>query len=212
MLHEKLRQDLIDTARKMEQYNLIRMSGGNVALRVEDMILVTPTAMAYDTMIPEDIVVVDCEGRVIEGKRKPTSDLKAILYILNHMPEVNAVIHTHQPKAVALSLITDKLPLISTTMVDEVKDEVNVAPFTISSDEGMGIQTVEYATRALCVILKNHGIMAFGKDLEQALSAAIYLEESCEVYMSALATGKDITILTKEQAEAEDAPRGYYGQ
>ena len=212
MLHEKLRQDLIDTARKMEQYNLIRMSGGNVALRVEDMILVTPTAMAYDTMIPEDIVVVDCEGRVIEGKRKPTSDLKAILYILNHMPEVNAVIHTHQPKAVALSLITDKLPLISTTMVDEVKDEVNVAPFTISSDEGMGIQTVEYATRALCVILKNHGIMAFGKDLEQALSAAIYLEESCEVYMSALATGKDITVLTKEQAEAEDAPRGYYGQ
>ena len=212
MLHEKLRQDLIDTARKMEQYNLIRMSGGNVALRVEDMILVTPTAMAYDMMIPEDIVVVDCEGRVIEGKRKPTSDLKAILYILNHMPEVNAVIHTHQPKAVALSLITDKLPLISTTMVDEVKDEVNVAPFTISSDEGMGIQTVEYATRALCVILKNHGIMAFGKDLEQALSAAIYLEESCEVYMSALATGKDITVLTKEQAEAEDAPRGYYGQ
>ena len=212
MLHEKLRQDLIDTARKMEQYNLIRMSGGNVALRVEDMILVTPTAMAYDTMIPEDIIVVDCEGRVIEGKRKPTSDLKAILYILNHMPEVNAVIHTHQPKAVALSLITDKLPLISTTMVDEVKDEVNVAPFTISSDEGMGIQTVEYATRALCVILKNHGIMAFGKDLEQALSAAIYLEESCEVYMSALATGKDITVLTKEQAEAEDAPRGYYGQ
>lgn len=212
MLHEKLRQDLIDTARKMEQYNLIRMSGGNVALRVEDMILVTPTAMAYDTMIPEDIVVVDCEGRVIEGIRKPTSDLKAILYILNHMPEVNAVIHTHQPKAVALSLITDKLPLISTTMVDEVKDEVNVAPFTISSDEGMGIQTVEYATRALCVILKNHGIMAFGKDLEQALSAAIYLEESCEVYMSALATGKDIIVLTKEQAEAEDAPRGYYGQ
>ena len=120
MLHEKLRQDLIDTARKMEQYNLIRMSGGNVALRVEDMILVTPTAMTYDTMIPEDIVVVDCEGRVIEGKRKPTSDLKAILYILNHMPEVNAVIHTHQPKAVALSLIIDKLPLISTTMVDEV--------------------------------------------------------------------------------------------
>ena len=212
MLHEKLRQDMIDTARKMEQYNLIRMSGGNVALRVVDMILVTPTAMAYDTMIPEDIIVVDCEGRVIEGKRKPTSDLKAILYILNHMPEVNAVIHTHQPKAVALSLITDKLPLISTTMVDEVKDEVNVAPFTISSDEGMGIQTVEYATRALCVILKNHGIMAFGKDLEQALSAAIYLEESCEVYMSALATGKDITVLTKEQAEAEDAPRGYYGQ
>ena len=212
MLYEKQRQELIDTARKMEQYGLIRMSGGNVALRIDDKVLVTPTAMAYDTMVIEDIVVVDLEGKTIEGKRRPTSDLKAILYILNHMPQVNAIIHTHQPKAVALSLICDRLPLISTTMVDEVKDEVNVAPFTISSDEGMGIQTVEYATKALCVILKNHGIMAFGKDLEQALSAAIYLEESCDIYLSALATNKKITVLTKQQAEAEDAPRGYYGQ
>ena len=212
MLYEKQRQDLIDTARKMEQYGLIRMSGGNVALRIDDKVLVTPTAMAYDTMAIDDIVVVDLEGRTVEGKRRPTSDLKAILYILNHKPEVNAIIHTHQPKAVALSLICDKLPLISTTMVDEVKDEVNVAPFTISSDEGMGIQTVEYATKALCVILKNHGIMAFGKDLEQALSAAIYLEESCDIYLSALAANRHISVLTKEQAEAEDAPRGYYGQ
>ena len=212
MLYEKQRQDLIDTARKMEQYGLIRMSGGNVALRIDDKVLVTPTAMAYDTMVIEDIVVVDLEGRTVEGKRRPTSDLKAILYILNHKPEVKAIIHTHQPKAVALSLICDKLPLISTTMVDEVKDEVNVAPFTISSDEGMGVQSVEYATKALCVILKNHGIMAFGKDLEQALSAAIYLEESCDIYLSALAANRDICVLTKEQAEAEDAPRGYYGQ
>lgn len=212
MLYEKQRQDLIDTARKMEQYGLIRMSGGNVALRIDDKVLVTPTAMAYDTMVIEDIVVVDLDGNTIEGKRRPTSDLKAILYILNHKPEVKAIIHTHQPKAVALSLICDKLPLISTTMVDEVKDEVNVAPFTISSDEGMGIQSVEYATKALCVILKNHGIMAFGKDLNQALSAAIYLEESCDIYLSALATNRDISVLTREQAEAEDAPRGYYGQ
>lgn len=212
MLYEKQRQDLIDTARKMEQYGLIRMSGGNVALRIDDKVLVTPTAMAYDTMVIEDIVVVDLDGNTIEGKRRPTSDLKAILYILNHKPEVKAIIHTHQPKAVALSLICDKLPLISTTMVDEVKDEVNVAPFTISSDEGMGIQSVEYATKALCVILKNHGIMAFGKDLNQALSAAIYLEESCDIYLSALATSRDISVLTREQAEAEDAPRGYYGQ
>ena len=124
-MYKKLRQSLIDTARKMEQYNLIRMSGGNVALRVEDKILVTPSAMAYDTMLPEDIVIVDIEGNVIEGNRRPTSDLKAILYILKHMPEVNAVIHTHQPKAVALSLICDKLPITSTTMVDEVKGEVN---------------------------------------------------------------------------------------
>ncbi|MBR0417755.1 MAG: class II aldolase/adducin family protein [Erysipelotrichaceae bacterium] len=97
-------------------------------------------------------------------------------------------------------------------LVDEVKGEVSVTPFTISSDEGMGIETVKYKNDSLCVILKNHGVMAYGKSLEQALSAAIYLEESCDVYLTALATGREITTLTKEQIAAEDAPRGYYGQ
>ena len=211
-MFEKEKQELIDTARKMEKYELIRMSGGNVSLRIDDLVLVTPTAMGYDDMVIDDIVITDLKGNVVEGKRRPTSDLKAILYIFNHCDDIKAIIHTHQPKATALSLVCDKLPVISSTMVDEVKGEVNVTPFTISSDEGMGIETVKYKNDSLCVILKNHGVMAYGKSLEQALSAAIYLEESCDVYLAALATGREITTLTKEQIAAEDAPRGYYGQ
>ena len=213
MLYEKKRQELIEYARKMEKYNLVKMSGGNVSLRLEDgNVIVTPSAMNYDTMVPEDIVVLDINGNIIEGKRRPTSDLSAILYILQHMPWVNAVIHTHQAKAIAFSLVGDLLPVISSTMVDEIKDEVQVAPFTISSDIGMGIETVKHAGKSLCVILKNHGAMAYGKNLDQALSAAVYLEETCDVYMTALATGKESTVLTRKQIEEEDAPRGYYGQ
>jgi len=213
MLYEKKRQELIEYARKMEKYNLVKMSGGNVSLRLEDgNVIVTPSAMNYDTMVPEDIVVLDINGNIIEGKRRPTSDLSAILYILQNMPWVNAVIHTHQAKAIAFSLVGDLLPVISSTMVDEIKDEVQVAPFTISSDIGMGIETVKHAGKSLCVILKNHGAMAYGKNLDQALSAAVYLEETCDVYMTALATGKEITVLTRKQIEEEDAPRGYYGQ
>ena len=213
MLYEKKRQELIEYARKMEKYNLVKMSGGNVSLKLEDgNVIVTPSAMNYDTMVPEDIVVLDINGNIIEGKRRPTSDLSAILYILQNMPWVNAVIHTHQAKAIAFSLVGDLLPVISSTMVDEIKDEVQVAPFTISSDIGMGIETVKHAGKSLCVILKNHGAMAYGKNLDQALSAAVYLEETCDVYMTALATGKEITVLTRKQIEEEDAPRGYYGQ
>lgn len=213
MLYEKKRQELIEYARKMEKYNLVKISGGNVSLRLEDgNIIVTPSAMNYDTMVPEDIVVLDINGNIIEGKRRPTSDLSAILYILQNMPWVNAVIHTHQAKAIAFSLVGDLLPVISSTMVDEIKDAVQVAPFTISSDIGMGIETVKHAGKSLCVILKNHGAMAYGKNLDQALSAAVYLEETCDVYMTALATGKEITVLTRKQIEEEDAPRGYYGQ
>ena len=148
MKYEKERCELIECARAMEHYGLVMLSGGNVSLRMKDgTFLVTPSAMAYDSMIPEDIVLVNGKGETIEGKRRPTSDLEAILYIFEKMPDVNVVLHTHQPKAVAVSLVTEEVPVISTTMVDELHDSVKVAPFTISSDKGMGVSTVEYAQK-----------------------------------------------------------------
>ena len=213
MKYAKERQAIIDCARKMEKYGLVVFSGGNVSMRMADgNFLVTPSAMQYDSMLPEDIVLVDAAAKSIAGNRRPTSDLMAILYIFQNMPEINVILHTHQPKAVAVSLIADQLPVISTTMVDELCGEVPVAPFTISSDLGMGVSVVEYAKKALAVILKQHGVITFGNSLEQALSAAVYLEETCQIYLSVLAAGHDILVLTEDQIEAEAKPRGYYGQ
>lgn len=213
MRYENDRNELIKIALEMKANGLIKMSGGNVSKRVSDKeILVTPTAMDYETMKPEDICVVDYEGNVVDGIRKPTSDLKAILYIFKHMPWVNVIIHTHQPNATAVSLVCNQLPCVCTTMVDELHGPVNVAPFTISSDEGMGISTVKYAGDSLAVILKHHGVISYGKNSDQALCAAIYLEETAEVYLKALATGKKVEQLTEEEVALEDAPRGNYGQ
>ena len=74
-------------------------------------ILVTPSGMIYEDMVPEDVLVMDIEGNIIEGERKPSVDTVALLYILKHMPEVNAVIHTHQPYATGVGLVTEELPL-----------------------------------------------------------------------------------------------------
>lgn len=213
MRYEKERQQLIDCARALETHGLVTMSGGNVSMRMSDgNYLVTPSAMEYTTMTIEDIVLINAGGDTVEGFRRPTSDYKAILYIFKHMPKMNVVLHTHQPQAVALSLVADELPVITTTMVDEICGAVPVAPFTVSSDEGMGIVTVKYAKEALAVILKQHGVMAYGENINEALSAAIYLEESCKVYLSVLAAGREVPVLTSEQIAAEDAPRGFYGQ
>ena len=72
--------------------------------------------MIYEDMTPEDVLVMDIEGRILEGERKPSVDSKALLYILKKMPQVNAVIHTHQPYATAVGLITDELPCNLTTL------------------------------------------------------------------------------------------------
>lgn len=218
-IYKTERQALIDCALAMRAAGLIKGSGGNVSQRIAgagpdgtDAFLVTPTAMSYDTMIPSDVVLVDGQGATLDGRRRPTSDMAAVLYVFRHMPQVNVVIHTHQPYATALSLVADELPADLTTIIDELHAAVRVAPFTRSSDKGMGVLTVEHIGDALAVILRHHGVIAVGKDIDQALTAAIYLEESCQAYLAALATGLPIAHLTPEQIADEAKERGYYGQ
>jgi len=212
-VYREERQHLIDCARKMERYGLVVLSGGNVSMRMPDgNFLVTPSAMGYDNMQPEDIVLIDASGRTLDGIRRPSSDSAALLYIFNHRPDINVVLHTHQPYATALGLVCDQLPADFVTVIDELNGAVAVAPFTRSSDEGMGQLTVQYAGSARAVILKHHGAMAFGKNIDQALSAAVYLEDACKSYLAALATGREIAKLTADQIADESHERGYYGQ
>ena len=103
---EAERQALIDCALEMRANALIKGSGGNVSMRVPgagpdgaDAFLITPSAMGYDTMLPSDVVLVDADGATLDGCLRPSSDKTAILYIFRNMPEVNVVIHTHQPDA-----------------------------------------------------------------------------------------------------------------
>ncbi len=210
--HEE-RQHLIESARKMERYGLVVLSGGNLSMRMPDgNFLVTPSAMGYDTMQPEDIVLIDATGKTVDGSRRPSSDTAALLYIFNHRPDINVILHTHQPYATALGLVCDELPADFVTVIDELNGAVAVAPFTRSSDEGMGQLTVQYAGNARAVILRHHGAMSFGKSIDQALSAAVYLESACQSYLAALATGRKIAKLTADQIADESQERGYYGQ
>jgi L-ribulose-5-phosphate 4-epimerase len=211
-MYEKEKQEILKAAKYMDKYQLIALSGGNISMRMPyGNFLITPSAMLYDDMVPEDIVLVDKNGNTLEGIRRPSSDMKAVLYIFEHMPDVNAVIHTHQPYATAVGLIGDELPACMVTIIDANKASVPVAPFTRSSDEGMGKLTVEYAGDALAVILKHHGVMAFGKSLMEALESAVYLEEASKAYLMAKAVG-EVPMLTQEDIDSEGEERGYYGQ
>lgn len=213
MRYEKERNLVIDCARQMEGHGLVTLSGGNVALRMGDgNFLVTPSAMPYDAMLPSDIVLVAPDGKVVEGMRRPTSDLAALLHIFRHMPDVNVTIHTHQPWATALSLVADRLPADLVTVIDELGGPVNVAPFTRSSDIGMGEAVVKHHGDAHAVILKHHGVIAYAESIGQALSAAVYLEEASMCHLAALGTGLPMAHLTPDQIADEAEERGYYGQ
>ena len=110
-MYEIEKQAVIDTALEIKAASLIHLTGGNVSLRMPTgHVLVTPSGMPYETMTPDQILVMDAEGNLIEGNLRPSVDTIAILHIFKNMPKVNAVIHTHQPYATAVGLIADEPP------------------------------------------------------------------------------------------------------
>lgn len=212
-MFEAQKKEIIKAGMKLDRYELIALSGGNVSWRMESgEILITPSGMIYDEMVTDDVLVVDINGNVLEGTRRPSVDTEALLYIYKNRPDVNAIIHTHQPYATAVSLVTDELPCNLTTLANAAHGAVKVAPYSSAASVDMGINSVDYLGDKMAVILKHHGVIAIGKDLKEALYAAVYLEEAAKTYIAATAVGKDMAMLTQKQIDRAVMVFKYYGQ
>ena len=139
-------------------------------------------------------------------------DTIALLYIFKNMPQINAVIHTHQPFATAVGLVTDELPCVVTTLPNATKGPVKVCPFSSAASIDMGIQTVNNAGSTLAVILKSHGVIALGTSLKEALYSCIYLEEAAKTYIYARSMSNDVACLKPAQWQQAADSFKYYGQ
>ena len=207
------KQEVLNAALKLDRYGLIALSGGNVSWRMDSgEVLVTPSGMIYDDMVPEDILVVDLDGNIIEGERKASVDTEALLYIYKNMPQVNAVIHTHQPYATGLGLVMDELPCNLSTMANATEGPVAVAEYGDPGSLSMGVEAVKAIGDRLAVVLKHHGVIAVGRDLRQALFSCVYLEEAAKTVSVALSTGMPMATMTQEQIDEAVAVFHRYGQ
>ncbi|WP_066499613.1 class II aldolase/adducin family protein [Abyssisolibacter fermentans] len=212
-MYQKEKEEVIKAGMKLDRYRLIALSGGNVSCKVdEDKVLVTPSGMIYEDLVADDIILMDLSGNIIEGDRKASVDTKAILYIYNNMPEVKAVIHTHQPYATGLGLVQDEFKCNLTTLANATKGSVNVCPFSSAASEQMGIEAVENLKGKLAVILKHHGVIAVGNSLKQALYSCIYLEEAAQTFFIARAMSNNVAMMTDEQIEQAVRIFDFYGQ
>jgi L-ribulose-5-phosphate 4-epimerase len=211
-MYEEIKKEIIKTALMLKEYNLIALSGGNVTVRTkEGHVIATPSGMMYDIMVPDDMVVLDMEGKTIEGDRRVSVDIEAILYIFKNMPDIHAVIHTHQVYATAVGLVEDVLPAAVTTLPNATLGPVSVAPYSSAASLEMGVHTVKYINNKRAVILKHHGVVTVGGTLKEALYAAVYLEDAAKTYILAKSIG-DPAILDDEQVEVAVGKFQDYGQ
>ncbi len=211
-MFEKEKLEIIKGGLKLDRYGLIALAGGNLSVRMPTgEILITPSGMIYEDMVADDVVVMSLDGKVIEGTRKPSSDTEGILYIFQHRSDINAVIHTHQPYATAISLLQDEFRADLTTLGNSCRGNVRCTPYSSPGSVEMGIDTVNYLGDSLAVILSHHGVMTVGDSLKQALNAAVYLEECARAYLAARAVG-EIRHLNDEQIKQTVEVYKYVGQ
>lgn len=213
-MYENEKQAIIEAGITLDRYGLIALSGGNISVRTEkNEILMTPSGMIYEQLSPDDIVVMDLEGNIIEGNRRPSVDNEAIRYIFSKRKDLNAVIHTHQPYATAIGLVDDEIPCNLTTLANATRGAVKVAPYSSAASLEMGIETVENLGEQLAVVLKHHGVITVGDKLQQALYAAVYLEEAAKTLVLAKAYGGEkVAELTEEQIQTAVDIFKSYGQ
>jgi len=212
-MFKKEKAELIKAGVKLDRYGLIALGGGNVSVRMPTgEILMSPSGMIYEELEPKDVVVVDIDGNIIEGERRPSSDIGALLYIFREMPEVNAVIHTHQPLATGIGLVEDEFICNLSTLANATRGSVTVAPYGPPNSMLMGENTVNYLNGRLAVILKHHGVVSVGDSLKQALYACIYLEEAAKAYIAARSMSDKIALLTDEEINNAVEVFKSYGQ
>lgn len=201
-MYESEKKYLIYAGKELLRYNLVSLSGGNVSARIGEHVIVTPSGMDYESLNPSDIVVVDMAGNVVEGDRRPSVDIGALLYIYNGRSDVHALIHTHQVYATSVGLVADELPPVVTTLINATRGAVKVAPYSSAASVEMGVKTVENLGDTRAVILKNHGVVTAGTTIKEALYAAVYLEDAAKSYLLARSVGQPAELDQAQVAEA----------
>jgi L-fuculose-phosphate aldolase len=195
---EAAREQVVSACARLADEGLVVGTAGNVSMRVDDYVVVTPTGGVFGSMGAEDIAVVDRSGQLVDGPLAPTSEL-ALHLLLYDRNDAGAVVHTHAPYATALSCVVDEVPAVHYSML-MFGGSLKVAPYaTFGTDELA--HNVERALegRTAC-LMQNHGHVGYGHDLDYAVEATLLVEWACTVYWRARAIGEPVA-LTGEQLQ-----------
>ncbi|AJQ26316.1 class II aldolase/adducin family protein [Pelosinus fermentans] len=211
---EDLRKEVLEAALQLVRYGLVTLTGGNVSGRDKESgyIAITPSGMDYEKLNPEDIVIVDSKGNMVEGKWKASVDLQDHLYIYKNKPNLYGIIHTHSPYACSFAMLHQEIPCCSTTLANEVGGSVPISKYSPVGEGGIGFSVIEAIGDKNACLLANHGVIAVGISVRHALVAAVMLEDGAKVYHLAKCKGDPIPLHPSEIEKARNVFLYEYGQ
>ncbi|WP_025746026.1 L-ribulose-5-phosphate 4-epimerase [Kallotenue papyrolyticum] len=211
---EQLKAQLCALHQALPRYGLVTWTSGNISARdpASGLVVIKPSGVLYEELQPDDHVVVDLQGRVVEGRLKPSSDTASHLYIYRHRPDVNGIVHTHSPYATAFAALGRPIPVYLTAIADEFGGPIPCAGFALIGGEEIGRQVVEHIGRSPAVLLKNHGVFTVGPTAQAAVKAAVMTEDVARTVWYALQLGTPDEIPTELVARLHERYTNVYGQ
>jgi L-ribulose-5-phosphate 4-epimerase len=214
LMLEQLKEEVYKLHLELPRNNLVAWTTGNVSARDPEsgLVVIKPSGVRYDELRPEDHIVVNLQGDVLEGDLKPSSDTASHLYIYRHRPDVNGVVHTHSPYATAFAALGRPIPVYLTEMGDEFGCPIPCAGFTLIGDEEIGRLVVENIGASSAVLLKQHGVFTVGPTAEAAVKAAVMTENVAKTVWLALQLGQPEEIPPEDVARLHHRYTHVYGQ
>lgn len=197
---KEARELVLKSARYLIEKGLVLGSMGNFSVRIDrKTMLITPSGRTYQDLKPEEIVMVDIETRIFDGKLKPSSEYRLHAAIYIDRPEINAVLHTHQPYASTMAAAHRELPPFLDDMVQLIGPSVRVAAYAQSGSNAMIINTVKALDKRFAALLANHGAICIGRDMEEAILVCEVLEKGSKAFINGELIG-GIKMIDKSEA------------
>ena len=211
---EKLKEQLVQLHLELPKSNLVAWTSGNVSARDPQtgLVVIKASGIRYESMGPEHMVVVDEQGKVVDGGFKPSSDVFSHLYIYKHRPDVGGVVHTHSRYATAFAAVGKPIPCVLTAMADEFGGPIPCGGFALIGDEAIGKVVLDSIGKSPAVLLKNHGVFTIGKNAEAAVKAAVMTEDVAATVWLALQIGKPDLLPQEDIDKLHDRYTNVYGQ
>ncbi len=212
MLLAKKREEIVFYCQKIAEKGLTPGTSGNISAfdPEQSLLAISPTGMDYEKLTPGDIVVMDLEGKIVDGERKPSSEFELHRIFYTERDNVGAVVHTHSRFATTLSCLGWELPAIHYILAFAGK-KVPCAPYVTYGTPGLAEAVFQAAENYNAVLMGNHGLLALGENIHRAFITAESVEYAAELYWRALALGRPNTI-RKEEMERVAEKFSTYGQ
>lgn len=190
-----LRQEIVDKSLRAFREGLFSGTSGNMSVRIAaDEMLITPTSVRYDVLRAEDIVRMRLDGTVLDGALRPSSEWRMHAAVYRAYGEVNAVFHTHSPYATAFAVTRESIPAVLIEARIFLGGEVRCAAYATPGTEEVGTNAVPALFERGGCTLANHGVLAVGKDLEEACLRAEYIEDTAKICAIARSIGAPVAL------------------